>query len=168
MHENTVQSLCCLALSVDCVLIVTGGDDNGLSLTVVRHHDPIPSQTDKSLQAPELDMSTLSVPRAHAAAVSACAILSVTSPRAEFGEERDSPVRLRLLTASKDQSVKLWHIKVNHSMPGVEGVDVEKVTSTHTQVADISSMAVLERESQDLKRRVLLCGVGMEVLVVEE
>ncbi len=164
MHQNTIQSLCVLTLSADCVLVVTGGDDNGLSLTMVR---AIPSQNDKFLKAPELIMSTLSVPRAHAAAVSACAILSVTNPLEESGKVGDSLVRLRLLTASKDQRVKLWDIKVDSSMPGVEGVDVEKVTSTHTQVADISSMAVLERETQDPRHRVLLCGVGMEVLVVE-
>lgn len=162
LHQNTIQSLCCRRLSATCVLVVTGGDDSALCLTIVR-----------AITGTTTTTTTLAIPSAHAAAISACAILPdlpSSLPRTDCGTLGSTAVSVvRVVTAGKDQRVKMWDVSVDLSRDGVEGLEVEKVTEVHTHVADVSCMAVLERDGEgpEGRDRILLCGIGMEVLVVE-
>jgi hypothetical protein len=105
-------------------------------------------------------MSTLAIPRAHAAAINAAKFISVLPV-----EGSNSTVWVaRTATASNDQQVKLWDIEIDITKAGVEGVSVRRVAKRFSAVADISSMSVFPVEDHEgTEKRVLICGVGTEI-----
>jgi hypothetical protein len=130
-----------VTLSDASTLLVTAGDDNGIGFSRVHaerfHRDGEP------------EIATLLVPRAHAAAVTALAM---------YRYDKDC---FYVLSASIDQRVKLWDVRVVVTARGVDRVKVSKVQNAYTSVADVSSMALLQLE--DGCKGVLVCGVGMDV-----
>ena len=134
LHQNAILASTASVLSDGSTLFVTGGDDNGLGL----------SRIDA-----ENEISTLLVPCAHAAAVTALAL---------YNHGHDC---FYVLSAGIDQRVKLWDVRVDVTLPGVESLHLRKVQSVFTSVADVSSMALLQLE--DGSTGVLICGVGMDV-----
>ena len=66
-----------------------------------------------------------------------------------------------VLSASIDQRVKLWDVRIGLTVPGVESLQVRKVQNVFTSVADVSSMSLLQLEENGTG--VLVCGVGMGV-----
>ena len=95
------------------------------------------------------EMSTLLLPRAHAAAVTGLAVVS-----------RDG-TGLLLVTTSIDQRVKLWRVNVDVDEPGIDGLDVQCLANVSTAVADVSSVVLYDFE--DGAVGVLVCGVGMDI-----
>ena len=134
VHQNAILDSSASALSDGSTLLLTAGDDNGLGLSRID---------------PENNISTLLIPRAHAAAVTALAV-------SKYGDDC-----FYILSASIDQRVKLWDVRVDVAVPGVKGLQVRKVQNVFTSVADVSSMALLQLE--DGSTGVLVCGVGMDV-----
>jgi len=95
-------------------------------------------------------MATLIVPRAHAAAVTALEILDASRPGL-----------VTVATTSLDQQIKIWDLHIESTMPGVNGITVDRACKSFTSVADISSMALLEHQSE--KCKLIVCGVGIDV-----
>jgi WD40 repeat protein len=141
VHQNAVLDATLVTLSDASTLLVTAGDDNGIGFSRVHaerfHRDGEP------------EIATLLVPRAHAAAVTALAM---------YRYDKDC---FYVLSASIDQRVKLWDVRVVVTARGVDRVKVSKVQNAYTSVADVSSMALLQLE--DGCKGVLVCGVGMDV-----
>ena len=150
VHQSSIKAIAKWKLTDSAWLIVTGGDDNALGICVVA--------MDEETEEPK--SSTLSIPRAHAAAITAVEILLGRSLHGS-----DNRFDLTVATASNDQRVKLWDIKVDMRKPGVQGVRVRREANHFSAVADISSMAVLPSQDVDEERvvKILICGVGMEV-----
>jgi WD40 repeat protein len=134
VHQNAILDSTAKTLSDESILLLTAGDDNGLAL----------SRIDV-----ENNISTLLIPRAHAAAVTALAVF-------EHGDDS-----FYVLSASIDQRVKLWDVRIDLTVPGVESLQVRKVQNVFTSVADVSSMSLLQLEENGTG--VLVCGVGMDV-----
>jgi WD40 repeat protein len=133
-------------------LIASGGDDGSLAVLLTR---PISSSNTRYATA------TVIVNRIHASAVTACAVLAHNGT--SF-----------ILTSGNDQWIRLWKVQIGVAEDETTptGVKDEKPTiSVHragrikTNVADVSSMAVLEEKG--MHARVLICGVGMEVVRLE-
>jgi hypothetical protein len=103
------------------------------------------------------------VTRACTSAITACAILSI--------EEK-----LHVITCGNDQWIRVWGVTLPHSdnntgMDKGKGEEeegdricIKRLKKIKTNVADVSSMAVLYTD--DAVARVLICGVGMEVVRV--
>lgn len=179
LHQNTVKSLTTHPLSHNTTLLATGGDDGALGLSLLRRSSPstsTPTSTPTSTSspssanpAPAFEISTLLLPRAHASAVTGCAIL----PPSAFASASPSPspsydpapdetcCTLRIITAGNDQRVRVWGVRVDLRRPGVEGVEVVREAVGATAVADVAGVAVLGRG------RVVAAGVGIEVWRVE-
>lgn len=95
--------------------------------------------------------------RAHASATTACAFV-----------ERDDKVYV--VSSGNDQWVRLWEVAV--ARPGddtgedtaVDAITVRRMGKTRTSIADVSDVAVLGQSADST--RVILCGVGMEVIRV--
>ncbi|KAF2210879.1 hypothetical protein CERZMDRAFT_85805 [Cercospora zeae-maydis SCOH1-5] len=139
VHQSAVLSLISVELSPgtgENYLVISGGDDNALGVTRVTF--------DSQSSTPSTSMTTLIVPRAHAAAITALAVA------------RTDGECLWLLTASIDQRIKLWKIDIKNDV-GVDGIDIALVKNVHSAVADISSMELVGHD------RVLVCGVGMDL-----
>ena len=159
IHQSAVKCLSVMRLSPTVALVLSGSDDNSIGITLLQHHNegesPFPILS-----------STLIMPRAHAASVTASAILRL-SEFSETASQDCRQLRLRAVTSSNDQRIKVWHITVDSSASGIDGISVEKAGNVHTAVADVSSMAVFAIDSEGppvgVCRKILVCGVGMEV-----
>ncbi|KAF2863415.1 WD40 repeat-like protein [Piedraia hortae CBS 480.64] len=130
VHQNTILCLITCPLTDGSYIVVTGGDDNAIGITCI-----------------STQFSTLLLVRAHAAAVTALAIIH---------QDHDAFI---VASASVDQRVKLWEIRVETQESGADSIKVAKRGNRFTAVSDVSS---LERCHDGL----LVSGVGMEILDV--
>jgi WD40 repeat protein len=119
VHQNAILNATDDILSDGSPLLVTAGDDNGVGLSRIDAKNGV---------------STLLIPRAHAAAVTALAM---------YKYDDDC---FYVLSASIDQRVKLWDICIDTTVAGVASLQVRKVQNVFTSVADVSSMALLRLE----------------------
>lgn len=142
VHQNAILSLTSHNLSPDRHILITGGDDNALALTLISSQPRSETSEERSNEA---TIHTLLIPQAHAAAVTALQIV-----RHEGNES------LWFVSGSIDQRIKLWKVEFGDG-EGVEGVDIALKKNVHTAVADVSSMELVGRD------RVLVCGVGMDL-----
>jgi hypothetical protein len=146
-------------LDTTAKLVVSGGDDGSLAILLTR--GIFPNTTSASVYA----IAPLLLARTHGSAVTSCAILTHKE-------------RIFILSSGNDQWVRLWEVHIRDS-DGTEVtspatfkynksvLDVGRMEKIKTNVADVSSMAVLEAEGKELHARVLICGVGMEVVRLE-
>ena len=134
IHQNAILDESVHYLSDGSALLVTAGDDNGIGLSRV---------------SADGEIATLLIPRAHAAAVTALAV------------HKASNDHFCVASASIDQRVKLWEVRVDVARQGTESIEVYKVQNVYTSVADVSSVAVLQLN--DGATGFLVCGVGMDV-----
>jgi WD40 repeat protein len=141
-------------LSEDLLLIASGGDDGSLALLLA---STTASQSSSALASPYTSPATV-VGRAHSSAVTACVIAMYRH-------------QTYILTSGNDEWIRLWKVVVQDTIKkttdaittGVENqLKVLRVTKLKTNVADVSSMAVLDVDEDSV--RVLICGVGMEVI----
>lgn len=133
VHQNAV-----LSMISHSNLIITGGDDNALGFTSVNDE--------------KVGFTSLVVPRAHAAAVTALAVV------------RNELNHFWLVTASIDQRVKLWQIDVGEDR--IDGIKIKLLQNSFTAVADVSSMEAVKLENGQVA--VVLCGVGLDVWRIDE
>ena len=134
VHQNAILVAKTCKLSDGSNLIVTGGDDNAIGITLV---------------SPDHGTRTLLLPRAHAAAVTGVVIVSQTADH------------LVLATASIDQRLQLWQVDVVVERPGVDGISLRRLQNVPTAVADVSGLELLALEDGAIG--VLVCGVGMDM-----
>lgn len=157
IHQNSSKDMVYHAISNAATLIVSSGDDGSLAFLLAR------TGTDESSSAQESTYATppLLVSRAHGSAITACAIVARQS-------------RIFLLTSGNDEWVRLWEITINETSNGVDsdetgsvsdGITIRRLNKIKTNVADVSSMAVLD--VADEGGRVIICGVGMEVIKID-
>lgn len=117
-------------------LLLTGGDDNAVAFTVCAW----------SAAQGTPQVNTLIIPRAHTAAVTGVEILASSTSKV-----------LTVATTSIDQRVKIWQVCYDMSLPGIDGLTVERKGNHFTAVADVSGLAALNASS------VIICGVGLDV-----
>ena len=197
IHQNAILASTAHTLPDDSTttILITASDDNSIALSLLSSNPH--SETRDSVRT----ISTLLIPRAHAAAVTAVATYR---PRLKPSSTSDSTTSvpathttntIYLLTASIDQRIKLWEIRVDLTAGqgsnissgegGAERVQVRKVQSVWTSVADVSCLEILRvggdggdgdgdgdgdedgddggEDGSDGPVGVLVCGVGMDV-----
>ncbi|KAF2177034.1 WD40 repeat-like protein [Zopfia rhizophila CBS 207.26] len=163
LHQNTSKSLASHSISSRTILLVSGGDDGGLAFLLVSSSSSSPYSDDYPNLYPPII-----IPRIHASAITACTVFAF----------RD---KVFVLTSGNDQWIRLWEVIVHSSVKStqemymgmgkglLEGnkdpLEVKRLSKVKTNVADVSRMAVLENEGEVVK--MLICGVGMEVLRIE-
>ena len=135
--------------------MASGGDDGSLAFCVTPTRSPFANSVPPVI-----------LTRAHASAVTACAMLSHRS-------------RIFVLTSGNDQWVRLWEVVLRldtiaqrtiesetKSASDGDPLSITRVGRIKTNVADVSSMAVLGQGDEGVAK-VLICGVGMEVIRVD-
>ncbi|KAI4731339.1 WD40 repeat-like protein, partial [Aureobasidium sp. EXF-10728] len=136
IHQNTIHSMKLHWFDNKTCLLVTGGDDNAVALSICAW----------SAAETTPEVHTVIVPRAHAAAVTGVEILASPGVR-----------MFRVATTSIDQRVKFWDVYYNGAQLGVDGLTVKRRGNYFTAVADVSGLAALDASS------LLVCGVGMDI-----
>ncbi|KXS97508.1 hypothetical protein AC578_4593 [Pseudocercospora eumusae] len=152
IHQNAILSMTTTAkLANDHLdLIITGGDDNAIGLTILGDDDD-----DGMKKKKKKKKTCVVVPRAHAAAVTALAVVGGGG-----GKEEDGG--FWLVTAGVDQRVKIWEIEVDEGI----GIKVKLLQERFTAVADVSCMEAARLEDGQIG--IVLCGVGMDVWRIEK
>ena len=167
MHSNSIKSLELSHVSDDVSVVLAGGDDNALTISLFRESSSSP-EADRAESG--VRATTVSVPDAHAASITATKLLRQWQTETESGS---GSARTEILFASSgnDHRVKLWSLQVDPEQDGPEGITgVRMVLDQYSAVADISSLDVMtesEEESEGSTLRcmtLLVCGVGMEAL----
>nr|POE86956.1 putative wd repeat-containing protein [Quercus suber] len=138
IHQSSILSVAMHRLPDESTLVVTGGDDNAIGLTILR-----PSKCGQAATHYPV-FSSLLIPRAHTAAVTGVVLRAVTA------------TQLSLTSGSIDQRVKTWQIDIAPDMADVESLRIEKIKDVGTDVADVSCLAVVGH-------KVLVVGVGMDL-----
>lgn len=151
IHQNSSKTMIRHTLENGSTLIVSGGDDGSLAFLLAQ---PYLSMSGKPYACPP----TL-VCCAHASAVTACTILSHES-------------RIFVVTSGNDEWVRVWEVcprlaETDLSRGSEDVLSIKRVNRLKTHVADVSSMAVLRTNVTKSEAKVLICGVGMEVIRVE-
>ena len=84
--------------------------------------------------------------------------------------------QLILLTSGNDEWIKLWEITLENgdkeggnSNPATveDALEIRRLDKVKTNVADVSSMAVLDADEGAAGAKILICGVGMEVMRID-
>ncbi len=151
IHQNASKTMASHAVSIRTTLVVSGGDDGALAFLLAETSQLGPAS---SAQTPFASPPVL-INRAHGSAVTACTIFNFRS-------------NTYVLTSGNDEWVRLWAVtikNVEESNPNEGSPDrirVKRLSKVKTSVADVSSMATLDID--DNASRVLVCGVGMEVI----
>jgi WD repeat-containing protein 6 len=181
IHQNSIKTLKTVRLINRLQLIMTGGDDNALGLTLFQPRDDLNSEdAHNSLQ-------TLLIPKAHAAAITALSVVRIS--------QHSTASEVILVSTGNDQRVKVWQLTVCHhwrpksssagdilsgmrrrksdsdDMVNLMNLQVEKLGEVWTNVADIGDMDVIDNAKNDtgvaLELGLLIVGVGMEMMKLQ-
>lgn len=151
-------------LSDTDTVVLTGGDDNSLSASLLKT-----SSTDSSAGA---HVATVSVPDAHTASVTTLKVLNRQFVQASGSQTKVQ--KLIVASSGNDHRVKIWSIEVDPSQPVTRGISIELLLDRYSSVADISSMGLLTEPGTSRQEdpvslngaKLLVCGVGMEMLAL--
>jgi len=154
IHQNSSKAMAAYQVVEDAMLVVSGGDDGSLAFLLASTETPSLTVQDHMVYT----CPPIVVSRAHSSAVTACAVVV-------------HGARSFILTCGNDEWIRLWEVKIlvlhgklkpSNASGGKHEMEICRLKKVKTSVADVSSMAVLATSEESA--RVLLCGVGMEVI----
>ncbi|KAI2681468.1 hypothetical protein DTO012A7_2823 [Penicillium roqueforti] len=165
IHSNSIKGMELVPISDTATVIVAGGDDNSLSVSLLRTN---PSDTGTNAQ-----VATVSIPDAHAAAVTTVKVLNQQISR-DITSNTDT-IQITVASSGNDHRIKIWSIAVDPTQPDTKGIIVRFLLDTYSSVADISSMGLVRGPRNGLptenhassQLRLVICGVGMEMFAAE-
>lgn len=143
IHSNSIKAMELLPLSDTATVVATGSDDNSLCVSLLLTHPGENAQ-----------MSTVSIPDAHAASVTTLKILKP--------QRSAESTTFRVASSGNDHRVKIWSVTVDSTKPGTQGIQIEFLLDRYSSVADISSLGLVKGTSDETQESLLVCGVGME------
>jgi hypothetical protein len=169
IHSNSIKGMEVVSLSDTATMIVAGGDDNSTSVSLLR--------TSSSTSDTSPDLATISIPDAHAAAVTTVKILDRENIRDSASNALLTKVTF--VSSGNDHRVKVWSINVDTTQPGTQGINVAFLLDRYSAVADISSLGLVYNqgsftsanenasEPRNKEAQLVVCGVGMEMFDVK-
>jgi hypothetical protein len=170
IHQNSIKAMTTVIDSDKELLIITGGDDNALSISRLGF---LASELQNSFS-----FSFISLPRAHASAITAITVLHQAWHKDNTTIAGTSIVQSELViaTSGNDQRLKLWSVNVKIPAQGTNGIEISLLQDMYTAVADISSIGYYREEEncdddtaavRRLRNKLVLCGVGMDMWSVD-
>lgn len=169
IHSNSIKGMELVPISDTATVVVAGGDDNSLSVSLLRTH---PSNTGTNAH-----VATVSIPDAHAAAATTVKVLNQQISR-DVTSNTES-IKITVASSGNDYRVKIWLITVDPAQPGTEGIIVRFLRDTYSSVADIASLGLVHGPGNSLpaesqvpgseiqQSRLVVCGVGIEMFAAE-
>ncbi|RAO69070.1 uncharacterized protein BHQ10_005082 [Talaromyces amestolkiae] len=146
VHTSSIKTLEHEEILPGYQMLLSGGDDNSLAVTLVKLDDV-------------RVVSSVCVANAHASAITAVKILSCRT---------DTATTIEVASSGNDQRVKLWSVVVDLENTRSQVLRISLQTDRYSPVADIAAMDDMEIiDTAGTTRRVLvLGGVGMEILTI--
>ncbi|KKA19683.1 WD repeat protein [Rasamsonia emersonii CBS 393.64] len=142
IHSSSIKSLEMMKIAENCAVFVGGGDDNALSISVLRMVHDGPS------------IRTISIPDAHASAIT-----TIKTLRLQPAIQGQSSTEILLASSGNDHRIKIWSISVDAEKAeanDVEAVRIVQRLDRYSPVADISSMDILHRTDTDADMGLLM------------
>ncbi|CAG8033645.1 unnamed protein product [Penicillium olsonii] len=170
IHSNSIKGMELVPLSETATAIVAGGDDNSISVSLLH--------TSSTTTDPRANVATVSIPDAHAAAVTTVKVLS--QHNIPDTSSNTASTKITVATSGNDHRVKIWSIVVDPAQPGTQGISVEFLLDRYSAVADVSSLGLVRKHgsvnssdsdvpgSQNSQAQLVVCGVGMEMFGVKD
>lgn len=168
IHQSSITCIATVKLLDESILIATVGDDGALAFSRINREKTrkegskicFTSSQGSSENLVALNHSTLLIPKAHSAAISAVQYLRVASDAAVDEESH------RFVTCGKDQRLKIWRVKGDLRQPDMKGFMVIREQSTRTSLADVSSLATTA-SAENRGSCIIIAGVGVETVEVQ-
>ncbi|KAJ5094836.1 hypothetical protein N7456_010697 [Penicillium angulare] len=157
IHSNSVKALEKVPITPELTMILSGGDDNSLSISLLQH--PLTSATGS-----DTTVSTTSIPDAHAASITAVKVLK--EPRLVHDVNDKENMQIMMASSGNDHRVKIWMINLDPSAPDANKIQIRFIKDQYSAVADVSSLGLVsttEDLTGETKAQLLVCGVGMEM-----
>lgn len=157
IHSNSVKSMDLVPYSEKTTIILSGGDDNKFSVSIL--------QTDSE----KTSVTSSSIPDAHAASVTTTTVFPESIKQTQNG------IKFHVVSSGNDHRIKLWSIAIIFNDSGEISVALELILDKYSSVADISSSSLLKAinlrsepsgsqpSSATNKPKLLICGVGIEM-----
>lgn len=147
VHTSSIKTLEHEEILPGYQMLLSGGDDNSLSVTLVKLDDVCV-------------VSSICVTNAHASAITAVKILSCHT---------DTATKIEIASSGNDQRVKLWSVVVDlEKQTWEQMISISLRTDRYSPVADIAAMDDMEivDTAGTTKRVVVVGGVGLEMLTI--
>ncbi|PKY02528.1 WD repeat protein [Aspergillus campestris IBT 28561] len=155
VHSNSIKTVELVEISSTASLVIAGGDDNALTLSLVRTNF---THTEGGASDA---ISTVTIPDAHAACISTTKVL------AQRPSAHGDALHIVFASSGNDNRVKLWRAEVDARKTAADGgIQVQNLIDQYSAVEDISSVDVIREGSGETK--LLVCGVGMELFGVPQ
>ncbi|KAJ5103250.1 hypothetical protein N7532_003779 [Penicillium argentinense] len=152
VNSNSIKAMELLRLSDTVVMVLTGSDDNSISLSLLKT-----SSTSTSRNA---QVATVSIPDAHTASVTTLKVIDQQTIR---DAESDSIItKLTVASSGNDHRAKIWSITIDPARD-TDGIKIDLLVDRYSSVADISSIGLIQEPESD-QAKLLICGVGLELL----
>ncbi|XP_072178012.1 tRNA (34-2'-O)-methyltransferase regulator WDR6-like [Diadema setosum] len=137
-HQSGVNAMAVRQIGADLWLVVSGGDDNALTVSLLRL-----SVDDHSLQSSVLDVHHLH--RAHAAQVTGLLFM---------------PQELTFLSVSVDQRLNGWEVQLGQGLQTIQRVILKSCQFIH--VPDVAGMDAWQDTSDNV--HTVVCGQGLQLM----
>lgn len=169
IHSNSVKGMELVSLSDTATVIMAGGDDNSVSVSLLR--------TSLPNAGTDTHVATISIPDAHTAAVTSVKVLR---QRKVLDATSSIPsTEITLVSSGNDHRIKIWSITVDETKPGTDSISAKFLFDKYSAVADISSLGLVPTQGHDVSAnsnasgprddqvQLVVCGVGMELFDIK-
>ncbi|KAG0314338.1 WD repeat-containing protein 6 [Dissophora globulifera] len=143
VHMSGVNSMCVRDLGSEGILVVSGGDDNALAVSLVK---TVWSPESRTIHALSADMIARDN-NAHGSAIQAVSIISPSE----------------VVTTSQDQMISLWRVGISAETSAAALVKQE---SQFVHVPDPSTMDILPASEDETRHSVAIAGIGVQIFQV--
>lgn len=169
IHSNSVKGMELVSLSDTATVIMAGGDDNSVSVSLLRSSPPNAGT--------DTHVATILIPDAHTAAVTSVKVLR--QQKILDGTSSVPSTEITLVSSGNDHRVKIWSIIVDETKPGTDSISAKFLFDKYSAVADISSLALVPSRGHDvsadsnasdpqsIQAQLMVCGVGMELFDIK-
>ncbi|KAJ5132131.1 hypothetical protein N7448_006289 [Penicillium atrosanguineum] len=152
IHSNSIKAIELISISETTTVIVAGGDDNSISVSLLK------TDTDGSAQ-----VITVSIPDAHTAATTTLKVLRRQTSRATGSDHEFTTITFA--SSSNDHRVKIWSIIVDPTQHDAQAIRLNFLLDRYSAVADLSSLALIKTSENE--GTLLVGGVGMEMFQIK-
>ncbi|XP_041476881.1 WD repeat-containing protein 6-like [Lytechinus variegatus] len=141
-HQSGINALSVCNVQDDKWLVVSGGDDNAITVTLVDFTSSVTTENERTIGT---ILDTYKIPTAHATQVTGI----------QFTKEANT-----FLSVSVDQRLNLWRLKLSEDNRKIE--EVRMMSSSFVHVSDVAGMDTwCDRSSS--QQYAVICGQGLQL-----
>jgi hypothetical protein len=152
LHQNAITACTVTKIENNRWLILTGGDDNALGISLVL----LPNSVEKL----SWQIKSFIIPNAHTAAVTGISLVKAGNDKTSNKEGKETVIAV---TVGLDQRIRTWNVEIDSISDALE-LTVSKRKSIWTSISDPSDVIPFPSYPHDSTPPcMIVCGVGLEL-----